>query len=799
VDGHAVIAAAVGFGSGCLIAGGQPPAAFLGWGFLLAAGPPFLVGRRLGRRRRRGSSALLASAGLGGPGRVEPGPRERILAAAGFPGPVAGTRRSAVTMALWTLSALLAGTGWTLVRAPRSLEAWTGRFVAITGTAASDIRALDYGWGGEIAVDRAVVAGRVIPARPKVWVSGSGPMPAIAAGQSVAGAGTLEALPRPAEDFDAYLLSRGVTATIQAIRLTAEGPPANPAFRVANAVRDAFRRGSELSLPARDAGLLLGLAIGDTEQMDLEVEEDFRATGLTHLLAVSGSNVALVVIPVLAVTARLGAGRTGRVAAATAMLGLFALVTRWEPSVLRATAMAVIGLSAMWAGRPRRAGPALALAVLALLVADPLLATSVGFQLSVGATIGLVAMAGPLAARLSFLPRPVAAAAAATVAAQAAVTPLLLLLFGTVPTVTLLANVVAFPAVPPALFLGGAAAGAGLVGPGPGEAIGRLASMPLGYLAAVADRLARFPLPSATGGVMAAGVAAALAAILALSVRLGRGRRLSVVLAVVAAAVAWASVPSAGPPPSLTVTFLDVGQGDAAVVRTPEGATLLIDAGPDPHLVATKLAALGVRRLDLAIASHSHADHVTGFPAVLARFPVGTFLEPGCPSDTPPYRRFRRSLRDEAIPIRHPRGGQRLLVGLLEIRVLNPERCSPGGTSPNDESLVLRLAYGQATVLFTGDAEVPAQRDMLTDGDPIRTTVLKVPHQGGDTSDPAFLEATGATVGVVSVGPNEYGHPNPEVLGRLRDQGMVLYRTDRAGDVTVTFAPDGSPVVASSL
>ena len=138
-----------------------------------------------------------------------------------------------------------------------------------------------------------------------------------------------------------------------------------------------------------------------------------------------------------------------------------------------------------------------------------------------------------------------------------------------------------------------------------------------------------------------------------------------------------------------------------------------------------------------------------------------------------------------------------MTVGGATVEILGPDECSPGGDSPNDESVVLRIIDGPWSVLFTGDAEVPAQRDLLEDGDPVQATVLKVPHQGGDTSDPAFFDAVGAAVAVVSVGPNEYGHPNPGVLATLAAEGMFLVRTDLAGDVTVSFAPSG-PLVESS-
>jgi competence protein ComEC len=320
--------------------------------------------------------------------------------------------------------------------------------------------------------------------------------------------------------------------------------------------------------------------------------------------------------------------------------------------------------------------------------------------------------------------------------------------------------------------------------------------VPLDYLAAVADRTARFPLPSLTAEGPLIPLAA-VALVLLLAWRLRRGRRpiAALVAVVVVTAAAW-SVPLGASRRTLTATFLDVGQGDAALVRSPAGATILIDAGPDEDAVAADLARLGVRRIDLAVATHAHADHVAGFPAVLARFPVSLLLDPGCPGDSPVYARFLEAIEDEEVTLRHPRGGDGFTVGDLSVRVLGPDRCSPI-ENPNDDSIVLLVSLGRDSILFTGDAEIPSQEDMLDDGDPIEADVLKVPHHGGDTSDAAFLEATGAGVAVVSTGPNTYGHPNPGVLEVLRAAGMSVYRTDISGEVTVRFTEDGAVAVGS--
>jgi competence protein ComEC len=547
----------------------------------------------------------------------------------------------------------------------------------------------------------------------------------------------------------------------------------------------------------------MGLALGDTSALDPNIEEDFRATGLSHLTAVSGENVAMFLAPVLALAMLLRLGGRGRFVVGVGAVAFFVLLTRAEPSVLRAAIMSGLAMLGIFLGRPRSPPAILGGAVLLLLALDPTLAYAIGFQLSVAATAGMALLAEPVAGRLGFLPRWLALAAATTIGAQAGVTPLLFYHFGVVPTVTVLANLMAFPAVGPGMVLGLAAATSGLVFPALGRFIGWLAAAPLAYLEGVADRLARSPFPSVTSGrghwmTLLVG----LAAVGVSAWWLRSGRRLSrraLLAAVLALPVfLWTGAVRAGPPSALTVTFFDVGQGDAALIRSPRGAAILIDGGPNAELIATKLASLGVRRLDLIVATHPHADHVGGLPAVLARFHASLVIDPGCPGASPFYQAFLRSVRASGVPFRHPAFGSVLHVGDVSLQVLGPEHCFVGTNSdPNNDSMVLRVIDGAASVLFPGDAEQPSQTELVRDEvNFLPALVLKVPHHGGDTSLGEFFQDVRARIAIVSVGPNRYGHPVESVLAELARAGMRVFRTDRSGDVTVVFGRDGIVVSA---
>ncbi|MEH1100650.1 ComEC/Rec2 family competence protein [Micromonospora sp. CPCC 205561] len=592
--------------------------------------------------------------------------------------------------------------------------------------------------------------------------------------------------------------------------LSAAGPPARhgappSAQRAAGVLRAGLQRACA-PLPDERGGLLPGLVVGDTSRLPPTVEEDFLATGMTHLNAVSGSNVAIVVgaVLLLARWARAGpwlaAGLCG-----LALVG-FVILVRPSPSVVRAATMGAIGLAALAAGRPRAALPALSAGVAVLVLLDPELAGDAGFALSVLATGGLLLLAPRWrdGLRRRGVPAGLAEALAVPAAAQLACAPVVAGISGTVSLVAVPANLLAVPAIAPATVLGVLAAAVSPVWPAGAEFVAWLASWPAWWLVTVARHGARLPAGTLPwpGGTTGALLLAGLTVALLVATRHPVVRRLVavVVVAVLAGTLPVRLAAPGWPPAGWVVAACAVGQGDTVVLPVTAGRAVVVDAGPDPAAADGCLRRLGVREVALLVVSHFHVDHTGGVAGVFRGRRVDAVLTPRWPEPAAGRDLVLAEAAAHAVDVVAGGAGWRYREGGVEFGVIGPPQPMRGTRSdPNNNSLMLLATVAGVRILLAGDAETEEQRALLDSTAPggLRAEVLKVAHHGSAYQDPAFLDAVRPLVALVPVGAgNTYGHPNPAVLGRLARNGARVLRTDTEGDVAAVVGRAGLAVAA---
>lgn len=590
--------------------------------------------------------------------------------------------------------------------------------------------------------------------------------------------------------------------------LSARGPPADVSppsgiQRAAGVLRAGLHRACQ-GLPAAERGLLPGLVIGDTSGLDPALAEDFRTSGMTHLLAVSGTNCAIVCGAVLLLVRRMRAGpRAAALLAGLALVG-FVVLVRPSPSVLRAAVMGGLALLALAAGRSRAALPGLCAAILVLVLADPALARSAGFTLSVVATAGLLLLAPPWrdALRRRRWPRGVAEAVAVPAAAQVACAPVIVAISGQIGLVAVPANLLAVPAVAPATVLGVIAAVVSPIWPAGAELIARLAGVPTAWLVTVAEHGARIPGGTAswpggaTGGVLLA-AALVLAAVMARARLIRQMAMCSLCVAAVVALPVRAVVPG-WPPQGWVMVACDVGQGDALVLNAGPRSAVVVDAGPEPGAVDGCLRRLKVVRIPLLVITHLHVDHIGGLAGVLRGRAVAGIAVSPLHEPAPAWSDVRRQAGKAGIPVATVAVGETRSVAALRLRVLGPTTAFSGTRSDaNNSSVMLRVDIAGRTLLLTGDAEVAGQQALLAGGIDLRADVVKIAHHGSYYQDPRFLTAVYPAVALVSVGAgNTYGHPSQSVLARLRQLGVRVQRTDRDGDIAIVIRRSRLLVVA---
>ena len=656
--------------------------------------------------------------------------------------------------------------------------------------------------------------------------------------------------PPPEGPYGQYLGRTGVMGTLRSRTLDVEDTPDDPLIAL-----ERLRRGAgdalAAAIPEPAAGLAAGIVVGLRDQVDRAVAADFTTVGASHVVAISGWNIAIVAASVAALAG--GMARRRRAVLTMVSITVYVLFAGASASVVRAAAMAGVVLLARESGRAGRAAAALGWAAVLLILAEPRIVADAGFQLSALATAGILAWASPLNAWLTErsagrVPGWLLECLAVSLAAQAATLPVVLLAFGRLAIVSPVINLIVVPLVAPAMAAAGAALIGGAVATAGGPLIlATLAGLPawllLSVIIAVVSAGASLPFASVALEPPWNAVGAAASVALPVSiVQLRRWRAATRTAAplrrrVTAGSTAsrsphhGATRPSNGQTPIIAValagsmvavglafvhrpdgvtriTVLDVGQGDAILVEGGRGGRLLVDGGPDPDRLLVELDARlppWDRRLDAVILTHPHEDHVAGLPLLLDRYRVGRVFEPGMRGPGPGYGAWTEILARGDAPGRGRLAtGDRLSVDDLSLDVLWPDPgrvpAEPGdsGRSINDVSIVLLGEIGGRRFLLTGDVEDDVDPILAERGLP-PIDFLKVAHHGSATATTgAFIGSVDPALAVISAGSdNPYGHPSPSTIERLSESGATVLRTDTDGSVEVAFRA-GTMTVASS-
>jgi competence protein ComEC len=586
--------------------------------------------------------------------------------------------------------------------------------------------------------------------------------------------------------------------TLAVAEVTAAGPASGwPAL--VNRMRASMWQALD-PLDADAASLIAGLAIGDDSRQRAELARAMRDSGLSHLTAVSGGNIAIVAGLVVGAVALAGGSLTMRVGAGIAAIIGYAGFVGPEPSVLRAGVMGAVALLGVLRGARGGGYPLLGLAVLGLVVLRPGLILSWGFALSVAATGGILSMAPALERRMpnrSLLTRAVGAALAVTLGAQLATAPLLAAMTGQVPLAAVPANLAAAPLVAPITVLGLTVTVAGSVS----EPAGRLAALCAEPFGAVLAKIAGWgaaqswaTLSTPTGWLGAALVVAAGGFAAGALHRWGFRRGLAVVFALLAVAVLLARPPPV--PRDWIAAACDVGQGDAFAVRVGPGAAVLIDTGPDTERLTGCLERLGVRDVPVLLLTHFDTDHVAATAAVLGSYGTRTVVVSPVGEPATNAAAVEALAAEAGAAQVAARPGMRLQVGPAVLTVLWPQRVIRAGSVSNNAAVVTEVVVGPTRLLFTGDIESPAQAGVMAAHTGGGYTVTTIPHHGSPDQDPRFLQWTGAPLAWVSAGRgNRFGHPAPEALALAAGAGQAVGRTDVHGTLVLVARDGGAALV----
>lgn len=596
-------------------------------------------------------------------------------------------------------------------------------------------------------------------------------------------------------------VTRGVAAQVASTsKIEIVSASGNYQYIAAN-FRSGLHKALDWANPAV-AGLVPGLALGDDSQLTAQLEHDMKVSGLTHLTAVSGSNVTLLIAIVLALGRKFNFANKTNYLLAIGSLAAFVVIVRPQPSVLRASVMGVIMVLALISKSPKSPLPALTASVILLVAIDPWLSISYGFALSVFATAGLLLWAKSLLQTADQIiskriPQWVLSGLVVTICAQLAVFPLLIALNSEISLGSLPANLISVPLAGPTMILGLIAAAFVPIYFPLAKVFAFLATIPANGIVGVATLFAKqnwlvIPWPQSFIGVlMAIGLITFLVLCKMNWTKFGDSQKTtSTTILLICLFFIWQPPNRAITnwiPSNWVVVACDVGQGDATVIKTAKNEAVVVDVGGDPDLIDSCLTELKVKRIPLLLLTHFHADHVVGLSGALRHREVGQIrvsplAEP--PLTTDFVRQVLAENNQAASILAYP---EYLRIGELEIFTVWPKaKIDQTSDTPNNSSVSILIKTKVLTLLLPGDVEPIAQVEMLKIIGQAKIDVLKIPHHGSRYQSTEFALATNPKLAIISAGAqNSYGHPAPETIFLYEMVGAKVLRTDNSGSIAV--------------
>jgi competence protein ComEC len=545
-----------------------------------------------------------------------------------------------------------------------------------------------------------------------------------------------------------------------------------------------IRQGLRDNSGSGDAGALIpGMVLGDTSKQSAEFKEAMKRSGLTHLVAVSGANFAIVSTFVLWCMQFVIKRKNLRVVATAIALICFIALVRPSPSVLRAAAMAAVLLTAQLGKRGSDSLPALGFAICAVVLGDPWQSRDAGFALSVLATAGLLLLAPHIQDKLP-THKKLASALAPPIAAMVFCAPILVSLSGYLAPMSVVANLFAAPVVAPITVLGFIAALLSPIAPWITQIIIAVIRIPAGFITSIAHWIAGFPVLTIYKGMIGFLIVALIAGVLTLFKKFWK--QLLTLLLIIVMTLGWLQRWPAG---DWDIAQCDVGQGDSLAINLGNNRAVVIDVGPDPVAEDKCLKSLGVQEIPLLILSHFHADHVGGLAGLLRKRRVAQVWISNNRDPQIASAIALNALKDsEIITVQK---GLIAQVGGLKLEVLWPEANSrsfeelPGdGSAINNSSIAVTARTADWTLFSAGDLEPPAQHELINLVEAV--DIYKVSHHGSKYQDEALMRALSPQIALISVGANNrYGHPAAESIDSLTRLGTQVFRTDKDGAIAI--------------